>query len=206
MTRRLTHLGRDRRGNAITEFAIIAPVMMVVLMGLGDLLYQSYVQSLLDGAIQKAARDSAIQGGAAQTATLDAKVVAMMAPIVHNIANSCGSYAGTPIWCSTRKNYDTFQSIKPEDFTDSNGNGVRDKGECFTDINGNGSWDADPGINGQGGANDVTLYTMTITYPRIFPVAGLIGMSPMQTVTSKTLLKNQPYATQSLSTAATVCT
>lgn len=196
MTRRLLpRLTRDARGVTAIEFAIVAPVMMILLMGISDLAYQVYAQSILNGAMQKAARDSAIQGGGDNTATIDAKVTAM----VKNIA------ANATITFS-RKNYDSFSVIKPEPFVDSNGNGVRNPGECFTDINGNGSWDADPGVAGQGGANDVTVYTATVTYPHLFPVTGLFGWPSTQTITAATLLKNQPYATQTTTTPATICT
>ncbi|THD36527.1 MAG: pilus assembly protein [Sphingomonas sp.] len=188
--RRLGSLRRDTRGAAIVEFAIVAPVLMTMVLGLCDLSYQVYAKAILNGAMQKAARDSAIQGGANNTAALDAKVTAM----VQNIAKNA-----TIVF--TRKNYDSFSVIKPEPFTDTNGNGVRDAGECYTDINGNSQWDADPGVNGQGGANDVTLYTATVTYPRLFPLFGAT-----QTITANTLLKNQPYASQTTTTPTTVCT
>ncbi|HEX4693506.1 TadE/TadG family type IV pilus assembly protein [Sphingomonas sp.] len=193
--RRLRSLARNTRGATIVEFAIVAPVMMILLMGISDLAYQVYAQSILNGALQKAARDSSIQGGAENTAAIDAKVTAM----VKNIA------ANATIVFS-RKNYDTFSVIKPEPFVDTNGNGVRNTGECYTDVNGNGTWDADPGLNGQGGANDVTMYTATVTYPRMFPVAGLFGWPSTQTIAGSTLLKNQPYASQTTVTPATVCT
>lgn len=188
--RRLASLRRDTRGAAIVEFAIIAPVMMTLILGLCDLSYQIYAKSILNGAIQKTARDSAIQGGADNTAALDAKVTAA----VQNIAKNA-----TIVF--TRKNYDSFSVIKPEPFVDTNGNGIRNAGECYTDINGNNQWDADPGVNGQGGANDVTLYTATVTYPRLFPLFGTT-----QTITASTLLKNQPYASQTTVTPTTVCT
>jgi Flp pilus assembly protein TadG len=194
MRRLLPRLRRDKRAATIIEFAIVAPVMMLLLMGLCDLVYQVYAQSILNGAMQKAGRDSAIQGGADNVSTIDGKVTA----IIKNIAaNATVSF--------TRKNYDTFSVIKPEPFTDTNGNGVRDPGECFTDVNGNGTWDADPGVTGQGGANDVTVYTATVTYPHLFPV-GMFGWPSTQTITATTLLKNQPYATQTTTTATTVCT
>ena len=195
MRRLLARLRNDARGAALVEFAIVAPVMMLMLMGLGDVLYQAYAQAILNGALQKAGRDSSIEGGASQTAAIDAKVTAM----VKNIAKNA-------TFTSSRKNYDTFTSVAPEPFTDTNGNGVRNAGECYTDVNGNKAWDADPGTTGQGGANDIALYTITGTYPRMFPFAGLIGWSTTQSVSSTTLLKNQPYANQSTITAATICT
>ena len=81
-----------------------------------------------------------------------------------------------------------------------------DPKECFDDVNANGIWDADPGKTGQGGANDVALYSMSITYTRIFPVARLLGFSATQTIAAQTLLKNQPYATQAVPTIPSVCT
>ncbi len=204
MTRRA--LTTDRRGVAAIEFALVAPVLILLLMGLGDLSFQIYAQAILNGAVQKAGRDSSIQGGASNTPAIDNKVISMVGSIMKDPTQSCATSSSTPIWCSVRKNYSSFSVVKPEPFVDGNSNGKRDSGECFTDINGNGVWDADPGIAGQGGANDVTLYTMTITYPRIFPVAGLLGWPQTQTISSSTLLKNQPYATQSVLTPKQVCT
>jgi Flp pilus assembly protein TadG len=206
VSRRLARrLAEDRRGATLIEFALIAPVMLIIMMGLGDVLYQAYAQSILSGAIQKAARDSAIEGGADNTDTIDATVIALMSPIVKSLTNTCSPTGTTATWCSTRKAYDSFGEVAPEPFTDTNGNGVRDTGECFTDENGNGVWDADPGLSGQGGASAVTLYTMSITYPRVFPVAGLLKWPKMQTITATTLLKNQPYASQTVNTNVTIC-
>ena len=191
----ISALRDDRRGAVLVEFAILAPVMLMMLMGMFDLLYQVYTQSILNGELQKAARDSGIEGGAASTSAIDAKVQAMVKKIAPNAT-----------FTSTRKSYDTFSEVAPEPFTDSNGNGVRDPGECFTDENGNGSWDQDPGAAGQGGASAVTVYTMTATYPRLFPIASLLGWPTTQTVSATTLLKNQPYATQTTTANVTVCT
>lgn len=210
--RRLVSRRGDTRAATVIEFAIVSPVMMMMIMGLGDVLYQIYAQSLLNGALQKAGRDSSIQGGDILGSTLDGKVVSIVGTIVKNPANSCAAAPSGATWCSTRRNYDNFTEVAPEPFTDTNGNGQRDPGECFSDVNNNGTWDADPGANGgfggQGGASAVTLYTMRITYPRLFPVAGLLGWSSTATIKATTLLKNQPYATQVNTTTPTksVCT
>ncbi|HSI19604.1 MAG TPA: TadE family protein, partial [Sphingomonas sp.] len=139
-----SRLRQDERGATIVEFAIIAPVMALMMMGLGDLVYQMYAQSVLNGAVQKAARDSGIEGGANTTAAIDG--------VVQTIVRSVAPAA---TFVSSRKNYDSFAEAAPEPFVDTNGNGVRNAGECFTDENGNGTWDADPGATGQGGASAV---------------------------------------------------
>lgn len=204
--RKLRALRRNRSGIAITEFAFVAPVMIVLLMGLGDLLFQIYAQSILTGAVQKAGRDSGIEGGATTSSSIDTAVVSMVGNVVTNLTQSCATTVTTPSWCSSRENYDTFAAVAPEPFSDNNSNGVRDAGECYTDMNNNGTWDINPSLSGQGGASDVAVYTMTIRYPRLFPVAGLIGFPTISTITAKTLLKNQPYASQSVSPTPTVCT
>ena len=199
-------LARDTRGAALVEFAIVAPVMILLMMGLGDMLYTLYAKAVLNGAVQKAARDSGIQGGALLSGTLDGRVATMMGNLMATPINSCAANPTVPTWCSTRKSYSTFSQIAPEPFTDVNADGIRQVGECYSDINGNRQWDADPGKTGQGGANDVTVYTMTITYPRLFPVAALFGWSTNSIITATTTLKNQPYASQATSTPATICT
>lgn len=188
-------LRADTRGATLVEFAIVAPVMVVLMMGIGDICYDLYAKAALNGALQRAARDSGIQGGATQTATIDAKVLQQVRQVMPSAT-----------YTSSRKSYANFSDIAPEPFTDTNGNGVRNPGECYTDVNGNRRWDADPGTTGQGGANDITFYTMTVTYPRLFPTAGLLGFSPTGEITAQSVLKNQPYASQAVNTPATVCT
>ncbi|RYY22958.1 MAG: pilus assembly protein [Sphingomonadales bacterium] len=167
--------------------------MIMVLMGLMDLSFQAYTRAVLEGAIQKAGRDSGIES--ATPSTIDAKVSAAVKQVVN-----------TATLEFDRKSYSTFGNIKPERFTDTNNNGVKDATECYDDVNANQRWDADPGKDGQGGANDVTMYTVTATYPRLFPMAKILGWSSTETISAKTLLKNQPFATQATPTVVTRCT
>lgn len=186
---------RNVRGATIIEFALVFPVMMTVIMGLGELTYQQYVQSVLTGAVQKAGRDSTIQGGGGQTSQIDSAVMNMVTQVAANAT-----------YTSTRENYANFGSIGPEPFTDTANTGVFDATkDCFTDLNGNSSWDADPGATGQGGANDVTVYTINISYPRLFPVAALLGLTPVAKLTGRTVLKNQPWAAQNAFTPTQIC-
>ncbi|MEG3086111.1 TadE/TadG family type IV pilus assembly protein [Sphingomonas sp. PB4P5] len=205
LRRRLRRLHRDTSGVTAIEFAFVAPVMLLLIMGLGEMMYQEYVQVILNGSVQKAARDSAIQGGAENTTAIDAAVITMISTIAKTTSQSCVASPAARTWCSSRKSYAQFGNIKPEYIYDTNANGVLDGKECFDDVNANKTWDADPGIAGQGGANDVTLYTMSVTYARLFPVAKMIGLSDQQTLTSTTILKNQPYANQAVPTVKPVC-
>jgi hypothetical protein len=191
----LVRLARDRRGVTVVEFAFVLPTMLVLMMGLMELGYQAYVNAALTGAVQKAGRDSGIQG--ATPAAIDAKVLAR----VHAVVKAATFLQGYP----KRLSYSTFSAIAPEPFVDTNKNGVRNSGECFTDVNGNGRWDDDAGRAGQGGANDVTVYTVAISYSRLFPVARWFGLPGTATLSTSTTLMNQPYATQTVNTPPTIC-
>ena len=185
MTSALHNLHRDRRGVTAIEFGIVAPVMLMLLLGLSDLMYQAYIQSVLDGAMVKAGRDSSLEDNRVNDAEMDRRVRQMVLTL-----NPDAKFK------PERKNYQTFGNVKPENFTDKNGNNRYDPGECFDDVNGNKTWDADPGVTGQGSANDVTKYTMQVTYPRLFPIAPFFGWPAKATISSTTLLKNQPYKSQ----------
>ena len=181
---------------------MIVPIMLVLTMGLGELAYQIYVQSVLTGAVQKAGRDSGIQGGASQTDAIDAIVQQQVGAVVAN-----GTYA------SSRSNFDTYSAIAGEPFTDSRYpnnssgtyDGVCDHGESYVDVNDNGHYDLDLSSGGQGGANEVTKYTMTLSYRRLFPIK-LFRWSQVATLSATTLLKNQPYATQTTNNGTDVGT
>ena len=169
--RKYRRFGFDQRGATLVEFALIAPVMILMIMGLGDVLYTYYAQSILAGAVQKAGRDSAIQGGGESTDAIDGQIVSMLSRIMKVPEKSCVDSPSAGTWCATRKNYANFSIIRPEPFVDSNRNGVRDAKECYTDINDNGRWDQDAGKAGQGGSDDVTMYTFRLTFARLFPVS-----------------------------------
>ena len=179
---------RDERGVTAIEFAMVAPVMVLMLMGLLDVGHQIFVQAVLEGEMQKAARDSALESGVTNNATIDTRVKTAVLKVAQGAT-----------FVITRKSYSSYNDVgDPENYTDSNNNHVHDVGECFEDVNGNGQWDADLGKNGQGGADDVVLYTMRVTYPELFPISSMVGGSADQVIQATSILRNQPYNNQAL--------
>jgi Flp pilus assembly protein TadG len=189
MIRRLIlRLRRDQQGVSVVEFALLAPVLLTMLMGLLDLAYNVYTAQMLQGAVQNAARKSTIEGAATNTAAIDGVVTTA----VHAIAP-------TATMTFSRKAYNNFGDVnRPEDFDDVNGDGTCNTGEPFEDANANGNWDLDPGQAGLGGARDAVLYDVNITYPRAFPVFVFIpGQTSTFSMTTRVVLRNQPYGMQS---------
>ncbi len=190
-----TRLARDSRGNAITEFALTAPLFLMVLMGIFDYSWQFYAKQVLTGAVAKAGRASTMEGVASSQTAIDTQVRDQVQRVFKD-ANVT----------FVRAAYDSYDDIgNPESYTDTNGNGRYDSGECFEDVNGNGSWDTDRGMAGNGGADDVVLYTATMSITRILPVWKMLGQSQNQSISAKTILRNQPYNT-STTTNRVICT
>lgn len=177
---------RDERGATLVEFALLSPVLLLTLLGLMDLGYNYYIQAQLQGTIQKAARDATLERALLSTDDIDATV----ATAVHKLVPSASLQFA-------RTSYTRFADVaQPEDFSDLNENGRCDDGEPFEDANGNDGWDEDRGTHGMGGARDAVLYEVTVTYPRAFGVASLIGLPKTFTTRATTVLRNQPWGEQ----------
>ncbi len=190
---RLRALASDRRGATLLEFAFVAPVMMLMITGFADACYRGYVTATLQGAVQKVGRDSTLETASANLAAIDGK----LETIVKKVSNNA-----TFTW--QRKVFKSFANVgELEDYTDANTNGAYDVGECYVDVNENSVRDGG-GKDGPGGARDVVLLTVEARYPRIFPMAGLLGWPSYQQVTASTVLRNQPYG--DMSAAPVVCT
>lgn len=184
----LCRLRRNRAGVTVIEFALLAPVLLVMLMGLLDLAYNMYTTQMLQGAIQTAARKSTLEGAPSNSAAIDGVVTTAVRSVAPNSTLDF-----------SRKAYSNFAEVgRPEDFEDLNTNGTCDNGELYEDANGNGTWDQNTGTAGFGGARDAVLYTVTVTYERPFPVFAFIpGQTSTYTLRTDTVLRNQPYGAQS---------
>lgn len=188
-------LAKDERGVTAVEFALIAPVFLLMLLGTFNLGQAVYLQGVFHGAVQDAGRDAGLESGAANLAAIDSLVMKRVAGIAPE---------GSII--SSRKNYTTFNDVgTPEDFEDANNNGTYDDNECFTDVNGNGTWDEDRAVAGLGGADDVVVYTADLTYNWLIPMGGFLGWADTNTVSASTVLRNQPFGSQAARPEKQIC-
>ncbi len=191
---------RDTRGMAATEFGLIAPVFALLMMGSADIAHTLYMQSVLQGTIQKAARDSSLESGtaAAMQTTIDTRIRTAVKDLNTSLVDSDIAIS--------RRYYKTFSSAaaaQAETWTDTNSNATCDNGEPYSDANNNSTWDRDGGNSGQGGAKDITVYNVTVTYPHMFPLWKILGRSSTNIVKATTVLANQPYGAQTQYAAAT---
>lgn len=193
--RMLARLRRDNRGAYMLELALILPTFLILMMGIFDIGVQMYAKAVLSGAVEQASRAATLETNNLSQTNVDQEV-----------RDAVGTVASYATLSFQRTNYRNFSDVsQPENFTDSNGNGVRNAGECFEDANGNNQWDADRGGAGQGGADDVVIYRVTMTYDRLFPLWSLLGEPQQEDIRVSTVLRNQPFSAQNSSTQV-VCT
>lgn len=189
MNGRLLCIRRDDSGATIIEFAMILPALVILLLGIFELGYRSYVSSVLQGALHEAARMSTV-GGVSMT-TIDDRVRTRLSNF---------SAHGT-ITTSTTSYYDFTGVQMPEKITqDTAPIGSYNAGDCYEDANGNSTYDLDRGRSGMGSADDIVRYQVSITYPRIVPIAAFLNWGNTDTVSSNTVLRNQPYAGRNIQT------
>jgi Flp pilus assembly protein TadG len=203
MAQRLSDLAvarftQNQRGIAATEFALILPVFAMLLLGGFDLSHTIYMRAVMQGELQKAARDGTLETGAAtsQQAIIDSKVRSAIRNLNTSLTDS-----DIVITRRTYKTFSTAAAAQAESFTDSvsgsNANGRCDGGEPYVDTNNNSVWDSDGGDAGQGGARDVTILKVTTSYPHMFPLWKMLGSSGTVKIEAQTVLANQPYGAQS---------
>jgi hypothetical protein len=180
----------DEAGASAAEFAMVLPLLLLMIMGFMNVGQQFYAQSLLEGAMQEAARKSSLESAtdAGKSTLIDESVMQAVKPIV-------GSKA---LFQFDRKAFYNYRiaETKAEEFSDSNGNGVCDNNEPYEDLDGNGAFTSSYSETGQGGARDVQIYTVNLEFQRMFPVLEKVGFNDKIKIQAQTLLKNQPYAGQ----------
>lgn len=189
----LNALARNQRGATIVEFALILPVMCMLLLGTLDLGYRSYVTSIIQGSLHEAARMATI--GGVPTSTIEA-----------HVRDRLRDFSGSATITTTTRSYADFNGVRtPETITqDTAPIGTFNTGDCFQDVNGNHTYDLDRGRGGLGGAEDVVFFEVTMSYPHIVPLGHFLGWNEDVTIVQNTLLRNQPYAGRS-NTTTVVC-
>lgn len=205
--RLLQRLRGNDQAATLPEFAMVLPVLMVLVLGVLDMAHAQFTNSIINGAMQKAGRDLTLESAGSQQATIDKAVQLRIMKVVP---------AGSQITFEKKSHFDFADIGEPEPILGDNGNELCDKGERYVDVNESGAWEADRGQAGIGGARDAVLYTATVRYARLFPVHAMatffrddagkpIVLSPYRTLSASTVLRNQPFDEQDRETIERDC-
>ncbi|WP_395622113.1 TadE/TadG family type IV pilus assembly protein [Sphingomonas daechungensis] len=179
------------RGAALVEFAMLLPVLCLLIIGTLEVGYRIYAVSVSNGAIRAAARMAST--GQYTGTQIDAEVVKQIRSFRKDATVSI-----------VKKSYSDFTGVGlPEPVTSGS---IASGTYCFDDINNNGTWDADRGKNGLGGAEDVIYYEVTATYPTLFKFSEkMLKFSPTTKIVENTIVSNEPYAAVVSTSPPKVC-
>ncbi|MFD1331189.1 TadE/TadG family type IV pilus assembly protein [Methylopila musalis] len=183
--RRLSRVRSDERGATAIEFAIISPVLLLIVVGTVETGIMMAAQRQLEDAIFMAARVNKTgyaDTGKTQAATVEAAMKRAASGLLDPSKITV-----------TSRSYASYDNIG-EPFTDLNNNGVRDSNEPYTDVNGNGAYDADKGKSGSGASGEIVVFTATYPWAIHTPMMGkLLGTNGVRTLSVQTMAKNEPY-------------
>ncbi len=184
----LSRFLKNERGAAMVEFAFVAPVAITLVMAGLDLGYQQYLRAVIGGSVEAVARKASV-GSGMTSAQIDTSIKTKIAAVIP-------SNAPDDAITITKKSYYNFSRVgKPERLTTDQGTiGTYDQAtDCYEDANENNRYDAAGGASGIGGADDIVFYQVDVQFPRLLPVAGLLGLPTQQTASVKSIIRNQPF-------------
>lgn len=181
-------LATSEDGTPAIEFAFVAPLLILLLLGIVEVAMVVAGNILLEGAVRQASRygiTGYVPAGTTRVAYIQQVVSKNSAGLI-NVNNVAIDY----------KVYSSFGNVhQPEPFVDQNGNTVHDTGEPFTDINGNAQWDVDMGVAGLGGPGDIVAYTISYSWPVVSAILKplLGGNDQLLKLKAQVVVRNEPY-------------
>lgn len=183
----LRRLGRAQDGVTAIEFAVVAPVLLLLIFGIIEFATIMLVANMMENATSISSRLGKT-GYAASGKSREET-------ILESITARAGKLITPSKLVITSKYYEQFDQIgDAEPWNDANHNGLAETGE-YNDINGNGQWDADMGMAGYGDAEDIVVYTIRYPWRIMTPIMREIiadgnGDFP---IIAHAVVKNEPY-------------
>ncbi|MDX6751634.1 TadE/TadG family type IV pilus assembly protein [Geminicoccaceae bacterium 1502E] len=176
----------DRRGVAAVDFALVAPALLLLLVGFFELALLFTGNVLLQAGASNAAR-AGILGSSPPGVSREQLIRLTVGEATGSLLDPARLEIDTLV-------YPSFDSIgRPETWIDLDGNGRHDPLEPFQDANGNGKWDADMGRTGAGGASEVVLYRISYDWRPIVPMVGALVPGGTLTLRTSLAVRNEPF-------------
>jgi hypothetical protein len=185
--RRIFAITRDDAGSPAVEFALAAPVLLLIMVAIIEFGTIMFVTVLMEGGLREATRYG-ITGRMPDGGDRSAQILAIVADRTLGLVDI--SKARIAITA-----YPTFDDLgKGEDFVDGNHNGKYDSGETLKDCNGNNQRDDDRGKSGAGGAGDVVVYQFDYDWPLLTSMMKpLIGKDGKFHLHANAVVRNEPW-------------
>lgn len=183
-TRTRKALSRCRKGSIALEFAILAPVLLMMLIGIIEFGLVFTASVLLQGAVGTVSRmgkTGFVPAGMSQDAYLRGQ-----------ISNLTGGFLDSSKLNVQMEWYRGIDSVgQPEPCYIAQCTSTSPPG-TYDDVNGNGQWDADQGSPGLGKSGNAVLYTVTYPWPLEGLIARIVGKRNL-TISAVAVVQNEAY-------------
>ena len=179
---------RAQDGVTAVEFAMIAPVFLLIICGILEFSMIMFTTSVMENATTNTSR-------LGKTGFVPSGMTRQQA-IINNVASKTAGLLDSTKIVITSKVYSDFTKIgKPEPCL----NPVTPpcpgtSGINFSDTNGNGTWDTDMGTAGLGNEGDVVVYSVNYPWPIMTPLMVPI-LGSIYTITVRSVVRNEPFGT-----------
>jgi Flp pilus assembly protein TadG len=175
-------------GSVITEYAIVLPVFLVMIVGGFEIGRIYMISAALEGTLVQSTRIAMSGYLPTDYATREEYIEALVVTSLQSVGVTSGVTVSMMV-------YSSFANVgEAEPYVDQNGNNEYDVGECYTDVNGSLFWDADMGDTGAGGEENIMVMTVDVDLPfmtsfmsHITDTFGGIGLS------GSTIIRNEPF-------------
>lgn len=178
----------NEAGSPAVEFALAAPVLLLVIAAIIEFGMIMFVTVLMEGGLREAARFG-ITGQTSKDSDRASQILAIVADRTLGLVDvNKATIAITA--------YPTFDDVgKREDFVDRNANGKYDEDvDDLRDCNGNHERDDDRGTSGAGNAGDVVVYRFEYDWPLLTSMmAPLIGKDGKFHLQANAVVRNEPW-------------
>lgn len=178
---------KGEEGIFSVEFALVTPIMIMIMFGIIEIGMVMFTQSLMEGAL----RDASRYGVTGQVVDPNERLT-QIEKLISDRTLGLVDMDTAQIDVLT---YPSFGRIgEGEAYLDGDANGQYDLGETFTDENGNGVWDEDIGVSGPGSAGDVVLYRIRYNWPLLTQfMSEFIGAQGELPLSASVAVRNEPW-------------
>ena len=178
---------RNEGGSPAVEFALAAPVLLLLTAAIIEFGMIMFVTVLMEGGLREASRYG-ITGQTPEDGDRAAHILEVVADRTLGLVDV--TKATVKITA-----YPTFDDVgRGEDFVDGNSNGTYDNGETFKDCNDNGKRDNDRGKSDAGASGDVVVYQIDYDWPLLTSLmTPLIGKDGKFHVQASGVVRNEPW-------------
>lgn len=179
---------KDRSGATIIEFAIVAPMLFLLLAGIIEIGLILFTFAAMEGATNIGSRTGKTgfsQGSASRESFIRNEIQRLTGGFLDpsKLSISVLSYSS---YSNIGKPEPCLQPLEPPCPGTS--------GVNYVDINGNGQWDADQGRSTAGGSGSIVLYRVHYPWTMFTPImASLIGTGGQYDITATAAVRNEQF-------------